>query len=131
MEALYIIVCVLGGLAAYGFVGWKFAVTDMPNAWTRARKQWTSRDLVESSVRAQSIFMVLFWPVLAPIRVFAMALNKTMRETDPKVLRERLKAQEVQARLNEATQRMEIFKRDQEIDRLERELKVGPYKEEN
>lgn len=129
MEALLIIVCVLGGIALYGVTGWRFAVADMPNAWRRARKEWRSRDLIESSVRMQSIFMILLWPILAPVRVFAMTLHQTMRETDPKVLRERLKMQEAEARMREAEQKLEIIKRDQEIDRLERELRMGPYEE--
>jgi hypothetical protein len=122
MDALLIVGCVLACVVLYSFVGWRFAAADMPNAWSRARKAWSTRDVIESSVRMQSIFMILIWPILVPVRVFAMTLNHTMRETDPKVLRERLK-------MREAEQKLEIIKRDQEIDRLERELNVGPYEE--
>jgi hypothetical protein len=129
MDALLIVGCVLACVVLYSFVGWRFAAADMPNAWSRARKAWSTRDVIESSVRMQSIFMILIWPILVPVRVFAMTLNHTMRETDPKVLRERLKMQEAEARMREAEQKLEVIKRDQEIDRLERELNVGPYEE--
>lgn len=76
-------------LAAYLLIGWRVAVRDIPNAWTRARRSWYGTT-ARQSVQAQTFALILFWPVLGPVRW----MEHTIDENDPKAVQERLTAQE-------------------------------------
>lgn len=107
MTVLFVLVIVFGSIFGYLAVGWYLAKKDMPNAWRRARGRWTVPSLVRGSVKEQTVYMTLFWPVLGPTRLLASHLDSAISNRDPAELQRQLK------------------ERAQYIAKLERELGIG------
>lgn len=106
MTATLITLGILAFAAAYLVIGWTLAMRDMPNAWSRARREWAIEEHVRDSVRAQTLLLVFGWPVLFPLGEFLSRLDSAMTERDPRVLKRRLD------------------ERDRRIAELERELEI-------
>lgn len=107
MTAVIVGGIVFASVVVYFGIGWILAKRDLLNAWERARQIWGDSSIVRDSVKEQLVFLVLFWPVLAPIRAFSSQLNDLITQGDPAELRRQL------------------AKREQHIARLERELGIG------
>lgn len=96
----------LAGVAAYLAVGWRMAVRGLPVAWANARREWHLEATIRGSVKAQTICMLLFWPVFLTVRAVSARLGTVIDAGDPV----RLKAQ--------------VAERDARIAEMERELGI-------
>lgn len=94
-------------VSAYLLLGWRLALRALPRAWEKARRAWHYDDFALGSVKAQTLTMVLAWPVLLPVRAISDTMDRVVDEADPKVLARKLRERE--ARIRE----------------LERELGIG------
>ena len=94
---------VIGSIFAYFAVGWLLAVKDMPQAWERARKSWSSPDNQRTSAHVAAAMTFLLWPFRWPF----VALINTSDRRDPL---------EIERQVAEQKRR---------IDDLERELRIG------
>jgi hypothetical protein len=107
VTALWTILGIAAYLAIYHTLGWHLARRDLPNAWRRARTDWHSGEVIKESVRAQTMCMILLWPVLAPARSLWGRFAQTVDATDPRE-RER-----------------KLAEREKRIAQLERQLGIG------
>jgi hypothetical protein len=106
MTALVVLTAVFAYLVGYFMLGWHLARRDLPNAWGRARIEWSSDPYIKGSVQAQTICMALFWAILIPVRAMRAKLGAAVDAGDPRE-RER-----------------DLARREREIARLERELGI-------
>jgi hypothetical protein len=102
--AIAIFAASIAYLCAYLTVGWKLAMRDIPNARRRAEAAWHHSDIVRTSVKEQTVCMVLFWPLLLPWRRMNTKFGHVIDNHDPSAINE------------------QIRERDQRIAELEREL---------
>lgn len=60
-------------LAAHLIIGWRLALRALPDTWRQAREHWgpgADPDDIRIDVRAETIGMTLFWPLLLTGRTF-------------------------------------------------------------
>jgi hypothetical protein len=99
---------IFGSVAAYLVAGWRIAIRNLPRAWAAARRFWKMDDSIRGSVKAQTVVMILFWPVYLPALAIGRRLDSAVDAGDPQALREKL------------------AERDARIAQLERELGLPP-----
>jgi len=108
MDALWVLLITLSGVAVYLAAGWRIANWNLPRAWVDARDELglCGEDFIRGSVKGRTISMFLFWPVYLSVRAASARLGRVIDAGDP----ERLKAQ--------------VAERDARIAKLERELGI-------
>jgi hypothetical protein len=92
MVALVVLLIALSGAAVSLVAGRRFAVRNLPRAWAKTRAEWgiCGEDYVRSSVKTQTVCMLLFWPVYLSVRATSDRLSRVVDAGDPERLKARI-----------------------------------------
>ncbi len=82
----------------YFLFGWLAAVRNLPRAWREARDFWHDSDMARTSVKARTVFMLLFWVFYIPGRAIGEWFGHVVDTADPRIVEDKVRKQEQRIR---------------------------------